>query len=257
MPSSNHVQGGLFWSNQKSFSRCTCQQYQILSQTPVRDDRKQASVHVCSRFMSGKCRYMSKAAREVSKHIKCHHPSEKHPGYKITQYPGFKDYKVNGFVTRPYSELKQTDPQLAEEVLVLYKRPQNRRKQKVHLCGHFDRDKCDYLSTDACNVKSHMARKHSRTLPMIKVVGYPGEREKTHHKYEQMTYAELKSKRSKVAGKVLKYYYDHNCERKVHLCGSCDYFSKDSYHLRRHIAHRHPPTTAIHKIIQYPRLELI
>ena len=40
---------------------------------------------------------------------------------------------------------------------------------------------------------------------MIKVVGYPGERERTRHKYKQMTYAELKSKRSKVADQVLKY----------------------------------------------------
>ena len=48
--------------------------------------------------MSGKCRYMSKYAREVSKHIKCHHPNSKHPGYKITEYPGFKDHKTIDFL---------------------------------------------------------------------------------------------------------------------------------------------------------------
>ena len=91
---------------------------------------------------------------------------------------------------------------------------------------------------------------------MIKIVGYPGERVKKCHEYEQITYAELKSKRSKVAGKVLKYYYHHNCPGKVHLCGSCDYFSKDTRHVRDHVARRHPPTTRIYKIIQYPCLEL-
>ena len=91
---------------------------------------------------------------------------------------------------------------------------------------------------------------------MIKVVGYPGGRERTRHKYKQMTYADLKSKRSKVAGEVLTYYHDQNRRRKVHLCGSCDYFSNNGSHVREHIAFHHPPTTAIYKIIQYPRLEL-
>ena len=221
-----------------------------------RDERQQGLVHVCSRFISGKCRYMTKDAREVSKHIKCQHPNAKHPGYKITQYPGFKDHKANDFVTKPFSELKQTHPQLAEEVLALYKQARNKTKKKVHLCGHFVRGKCQYLSISTGHVKCHMARKHSRTLPIIKIVGYPGERERTRHKYEQMTYAELKSKRSKVADEVLKHYYEANCRKKVHLCGSCDYFSNHGVHLRGHIALHHPPTTAPHKIIQYPRVEL-
>ena len=90
---------------------------------------------------------------------------------------------------------------------------------------------------------------------MIKVVSYPGEREKTYHEYEQMTYAELKSKRRKVAGKVLKYYYENNFRGKVHLCGSCDYFSYDGKAVRDHVASHHPPTTRVYKIIEYPRLE--
>ena len=91
---------------------------------------------------------------------------------------------------------------------------------------------------------------------MIKVVGYPGERVRTYHEYEQMTYADLKSKSSKVADEVLKCYYDLNRRRKVHLCGSCDYFSYCGKVVREHIASHHPPTTRIYKIIQYPRLEL-
>ena len=126
-----------------------------------KDDRRGGSVHVCSRFMSGECRYMTKFSHHLSRHMKSRHPNEKHPGYKITQYPGFEDRKVYEFVTKPFSELKQTDPQLAEK----------------HLCGHFVRGKCQYFSTNTVNVKGHMARKHSRTLPMIKIVGYPGERE--------------------------------------------------------------------------------
>ena len=220
-----------------------------------RDDRGTRSVHVCSHFISGKCRYTSKRSRELFRHMKSHHPKEKHPGYKITEYPGFEDRKVYEFVTKPYSQLKQTDPRLAEEVLGLNKRPQNKKKQKVHLCGHFVRGKCQYLSISTSHVKCHMANKHSRTLPMIKIVGYPGERERTRHSYDQMTYAELKSKRSKVADEVLKYYYDHNCPGKVHLCGSCDYFSYSGQAVRGHIARHHPPTTSIYKIIQYPRLE--
>ena len=90
---------------------------------------------------------------------------------------------------------------------------------------------------------------------MIKVVGYPGERKKTYHKYKQMTYADLKSKRSKVADEVLTYYYGLNCRQKVNLYGSCDYFSNNGNNVREHIASHHPPTTSIHKIIQYPRLE--
>ena len=63
-----------------------------------------------------------------------------------------------------------------------------------------------------------MVRAHSRILLMVEIVGYPGERKKTYHKYQQMTYADLKSKRSNVADEVLKYYYHHNCPGKVHLC---------------------------------------
>ena len=221
-----------------------------------RDERRRAFVHICSHFMSGKCRYMSKDTRDLSRHMKYHHPNEKHPGYKITQYPGFKDRKISDFVTMPYSQFKQTDPQLAKEVLALYQRPQNKKKQKVHLCGHFHRGKCQYFSTNSGNVKGHMARKHSRTLPMIKIVGYSGERAKISYEYEEMTYAELKSKKSILADQVLKYYYHYNCQRKVHLCGSCDYFSYNGHNVHDHVASHHSPTTRVYKIIEYPSLEL-
>ena len=221
-----------------------------------RDERMNGSVLICSRFMSGKCRYMSTNSTNVLRHMKSRHPKEKHPVYQITQYPGFKDCKTNDFVTQSYPELKKTDPKLADEVLALYKRPQNKSKQKVHLCGHFVRGKCQYLSTNTSDVKSHMSSKHSRTLPMIKIVGYPGERKRTYHEYEQMTHAELKSKRSKVADQVLKYYYHYNCQRKVHLCGSCDFFSNATNAVRHHVARRHPPTTRVYKIIDYPSLAL-
>ena len=220
-----------------------------------RDERERCCVQVCSRFMSGKCRYMSKYSRDLFKHMKSRHPNEKHSWYKITQYPGFKDCKTNDFVSKPYAELKQTDLQLAEEVLALYKRPQNENK-RVHLCGHFSRGKCQYFSISTSGVKMHMARKHSRTLPMIKIVGYPGERERTHHEYEQVTYVELKSMRSNVADEVLKYYYENNFRGKVHLCGSCDHFSKDARHVRDHVARYHSPTTRVYKIIEYPPLAL-
>ena len=154
-----------------------------------RDDRRQSSVHLCSRFISGKCDYMSKDASHIFRHMKSHHPSAKHPGYKITQYPGLKDREISDFVTKTYSELKQTDPQLAEEALALYKRPQNKKKQKVHLCGLFFRGKCQYFSTNTSHVRRHMARHHSRVLPMVKIVGYPGAGGETFHKHEQMTYA--------------------------------------------------------------------
>ena len=220
-----------------------------------RDERQNGYVRTCSRFMSGKCRFMSKSSTDVFRHMKSRHPNEKHPGYKITQYPGFKDLKAHDFVTKPYSQWKRTDPRLAEEALALYTRPQNKKKQKVHLCGHFILGKCQYFSLRAREVKGHMARKHSRALPMIKIVGYPGERERTRHSYDQMTYAELKSKRSKVADQVLKYYYENKFRGKVHLCGSCDYFSYASTVVRDHVARHHPTTTRIYKIIQYPRLE--
>ena len=221
-----------------------------------KDERQQGLVHICSRFMSGKCRYMCKSSTDLSRHMKSRHTKEKHPGYKITQCPGFKDCKTNDFVSKPYSQLKQTDPQLAEEVLALYKRPQNKKKQKVHLCGHFVRGKCQYFSACTARVKGHMASKHSRSFPIVKIVGYPGERERTYHEYEQMTYAELKSKRSNVADELLKYYYYHHNSRKVHLCGSCDHFSRFAYNVRDHVASHHPPTTRIYKIIEYPHLEL-
>ena len=221
-----------------------------------RDERQQALVHICSHFMSGKCRYMSEISTDLLRHMKSRHPNEKHPGYKITEFPGFKDRKISDFVTKPYSQLKQTDPRLAEEVLAVFKRPQNKNRKKVHLCGHFARGKCQYFSTNTANVKTHMARKHSRTLPMIKIVGYPGERERTGHSYEQMTYAELKSKRSKVADEVLKYYYENKFRGKVHLCGSCDHFSYCGKAVLNHIASHHPPSTRVYKIIEYPPLTL-
>ena len=37
-----------------------------------------------------------------------------------------------------------------------------------------------------------MAGNRSRTLPMIKIVGYPGEIKRTFYKYEQMTYTKRK-----------------------------------------------------------------
>ena len=94
-----------------------------------RDERQHGYVHICSRFMSGKCRFMSKSSTDVFRHMKFHHMNEKHPGYKITECPGFKDRKISEFVTKPYAELKQTDPQLAEEALALYKRPKIRRNK--------------------------------------------------------------------------------------------------------------------------------
>ena len=90
-----------------------------------RDDRRQALVHICSLFMGGKCTYMCKDTRDLSRHMKSFHPKEKHPGYKITEYPGFEDRKVYDFVTKTYSELKKTDSKLADEALALYTRPQN------------------------------------------------------------------------------------------------------------------------------------
>ena len=68
-----------------------------------KDERQRGRVYVCSRFMSGKCRYMSKDAKQVSKHMKSSHPNAKHPWYKITDYPGFKDVKAMDFVAKPYS----------------------------------------------------------------------------------------------------------------------------------------------------------
>ena len=85
---------------------------------------------------------------------------------------------------------------------------------------------------------------------MIKIAGYYGVRDRTRHNYEQMTYAELKSKSSKVADEVLKSYYDQNPRKKVHLCGSCDFFSYASNAVRDHVARRHPPTTRVYKIIE-------
>ena len=66
-----------------------------------KDERQQGLVHICSRFMSRKCRYMSEFSLNLSKHMKFHHPNAKHPGYKITQYPGFNDLKASDFVTKP------------------------------------------------------------------------------------------------------------------------------------------------------------
>ena len=77
-----------------------------------RDERQQGSVHICSRFMS-------KSSQNLSRHMKSRHPNAKHPGYKVTQYPGFKDLKAHDFVTKPYSQMNQTDSQLAKEVLAL------------------------------------------------------------------------------------------------------------------------------------------
>ena len=95
-----------------------------------RDDRRQACVLVCGLFITGKCSIMRKRLRDLSSHMKSCHPKEKHPGYKITQYPGFKDNKAYDFVTKPYSQLKRTDPRLAEEVLALNTRPQNKPKKR-------------------------------------------------------------------------------------------------------------------------------
>ena len=50
-----------------------------------RDERQRCSVHICSRFMNGECRYMTKDTRDLSRQMKSCHPKEKHPGYKITQ----------------------------------------------------------------------------------------------------------------------------------------------------------------------------
>ena len=129
--------------------------------------KKNSNVHSLESIMGGKCRYMTKVSKNLSSHMKSSHPSEKHPGYKITEYPGFKDREVNDFVTKPYPELKNTDPKLAEEVLALYERPRNKNSRNVHLCGYFDKAECKYFSINTGNVKCHMARQHSRVLPII------------------------------------------------------------------------------------------
>ena len=66
-------------------------------------DKQSGRVHVCSRFIRGKCGYMCKFSRHLYSHMKNNHPDDKHPGYKIFNYPGSRDYKV---VTKPYNELK-------------------------------------------------------------------------------------------------------------------------------------------------------
>ena len=217
-----------------------------------KDDKQAGRVHVCSRFIRGKCGYMCKFSRHLYSHMKNNHPDDKHPGYKIFNYPRRRDYKVNDFVTKPYVQLKKTQPPFAERVLALYKRPQNRNKAKVHLCGYFVQGKCEYISTNTVSVQQHMINKHSRVLPMVKVVGYPGTRERIRYEYEQMTSAQLKKERGTVAKDVLKCYYDHNCQNKIYLCGSCDYFSHLPVSVRYHVARHHSPETPIYKIIQYP-----
>ena len=147
-------------------------------------------------------------------------------------------------------------PPVAKEVLALYTRPQNKKKQKVHLCSHFALGKCNYFSTSTSAMKMHMTRRHSKTLPMIKIIGYPGQSEKTSHTYQHMTWAELKRERSEVADEILKYYYENNYRGKVHLCGSCNFYSYNGTVVLTHVASHHPPTTRVYKISEYPPLPL-
>ena len=106
-----------------------------------------------------------------------------------------------------------------------------------------------------------MASKHpNQPTSIVKVVGYPGSKQKTFHDYVVMTHAELYEKDRKLARRALDMYYESNCKSRAHFCGltisgECDYASVYGINIQGHIKHNHSRVgdpVQVYKITEYP-----
>ena len=120
--------------------------------------------------------------------------------------------------------------------------------------------KCKYISCRASDVKGHISCMHPKqSIPIIKIVGYPGSKQINPLHYVGMTHAKLHQKDPKLAQQALYLFYKHNCNNRVHFCGltiesQCDYVSVITTSVHKHIKRNHPveKPVQIYKITEYP-----
>ena len=225
-----------------------------------KDPRERASVHVCALSLDGKCKYMSKYSRGVFNHIQWH-GDDNLSVVKIVDYPVPRDSRIHECTIKSYSDLKKDHPELAKRVLSLYNDRYKKLNRNVHLCGLCTGSKDKYISYSSSEVRGHMASKHpNQPTSIVKVVGYPGSKQKTFHDYVVMTHAELYEKDRKLARRALDMYYESNCKSRAHFCGltisgECDYASVKGINVQGHIKHNHSRAktpVAVYRIAKYP-----
>ena len=225
------------------------------------DPRHPGMVHLCGLFLDGKCDYMKKKSTKVLNHLKRHVESNI-SAVKVIDYPLPRDRMIHKCVTKSYSDLKKDHPELAKRVLSYYKDGKNRYKCNIHLCALCLVGKWEYIAYDAKNVRRHIACKHpNQEISVVKVVAYPGSKQRNSHDYVVMTYAELRQRQPGLAQQAMDFYYKNKYKCRAHICGltlsgECDYHASFldrsvRHHAKKHHSRVNPPV-AVYKVIEYP-----
>lgn len=226
---------------------------------------KKGNIHLCSLFLSDECSYLSYSGTNALGHIRNKHPLLKGlSAIKVIQYP--EEYRQGyGYVTMNYHDLEKSNCSFAQSVLVHYNSPRNLKRYKVHVCGLALDGSCDYFNYAGRHVRLHTKAQHpnGKNIPVIKVIGYPGVKNKIFHEYQLMTYHELKKLvPQSVTQRVLK-FYNERCrqlkKRNVHICGmyligQCDHMADSGCEILRHLKYHHlNEKVQVYKIISYPK----
>lgn len=224
--------------------------------------RERRSLYLCGSFFAGNCNYISYSSYNVQNHTKANHsPNEPFEMIKVVINP-CEDRFLPEYIEQTYCDLSKCNPQLAKVVLKYYFDSKNKKNLNIHLCGLSREGSCDYLYYSGREVRQHMRLKHpdKKDLPVIKVVGYPGHRGYTHHKYEHLTYFQLRETKPLLAERVLQFYLK-TCRKKrarVHFCGlslhdQCCYISYSGIKVSKHIKFHHSEKEVpVYKVIRYP-----
>ena len=180
----------------------------------------------------------------------------------VVDYHVPRDSSIHECITKSYSHLNKRHPGLAKRVFSLYSEPRNKkRKLNIHLCGLCLSCKCKYISHRATHVREHIASKHPNLpISIIKIVEYPGSKQRTKYDFVHMTHAELQQKDPELAQRALDLYYEHNCMNRAHFCGlvltgKCNYVSINVCRVHCHIEKIHPQVkqpVPIYKVTEYP-----
>ena len=159
-------------------------------------------------------------------------PNEQQVKWRKTKY----QYQIMN-----YSELAKKDHEKAMEALDLYN--DEKYKTNVHMCGLYLKGKCGYTTKISTNMLCHMKCHREKNIPLpLKIVNYPGFKDKKTHEYIIKTYSQLQKEKPGLAKKVLALYKDPKNKNKsnVHLClkDKCEYltnlrifFNLDNFYL--------------------------
>lgn len=135
-------------------------------------------VHLCSSYFKGVNDYFTLDSSILRSHIARNHPKEKSVKMiKIISYPGCIEARTP--VTTElmsFSELREKSGPLAEKVLNKYYDQTKRMghgRRKINICFWCLANICDYISSTAYSVATHIERKHHQTTLIYKIANYP------------------------------------------------------------------------------------